>query len=271
MGLCAGIGGLELGLASVISGYRTVAFVEGEAYAAACLVARMEQGRLDSAPIWSDLRTFDGQPWRGAVDIVTAGYPCQPFSVAGNRKGADDPRHLWPHVARVIRECEPAFAFLENVPGHVSLGLESVATDLRAMGYSVQAGIFSAAQCGAPHLRKRLFILAANARGVELWQQSRRRRGPVGQGAALAGIYGASGVDSNAYGQGQLQSQGIVTGERRWAGDVGRKDMWPWLVESPICSVDDGISNRLDRLRALGNAVVPQVAALAFHALGGGQ
>src|SRR3954471_24871501 len=102
LALCAGIGGLELGIASVLRSYRTVCYVEGEAYAAACLVARMEEGRLHSAPIWSDLRTFGGRPWRGRVDVVTTGYPCQPFSLAGRRAGAEDLRHLWPQVARVV-------------------------------------------------------------------------------------------------------------------------------------------------------------------------
>ncbi len=96
--------------------------VPRQTYAAAVLVARMEDASLDHAPVWDDVGTFDGRPWRGAVDIVTAGYPCQPFSVAGKRRGADDPRHLWPHVARIIGEVEPPFVFLENVAHHLRLG-----------------------------------------------------------------------------------------------------------------------------------------------------
>ena len=94
LSLCAGVGGLDLGLHIVCPGYRTVGYVEREAYAAAALVARMADKALDPAPVWDDLTTFDGRPWRGVVDILTAGYPCQPFSIAGRRLGEADPRHL---------------------------------------------------------------------------------------------------------------------------------------------------------------------------------
>lgn len=161
LALCAGVGGLELGISLALGdSYRTVCLVEREAHAAAILVARMEDGCLAPAPVWDDLTTFDGRPWRGLVDVLTAGYPCQPFSYAGQRGGTDDPRHLWPHVARVIAECGPAVVFLENVPGHLSLGLESVLGDLGRMGFVAACGLFSASEVGAPHRRERLFILA---------------------------------------------------------------------------------------------------------------
>ncbi|PJN96642.1 DNA cytosine methyltransferase [Amaricoccus sp. HAR-UPW-R2A-40] len=160
LSLCSGAGGLDLGLTIAIPGYRAVGHVERETYAAATLVARMEDASLDRAPLWDDVATFDGRPWRGAVDIVTAGYPCQPFSVAGKRRGADDPRHLWPHVARVIAEVEPPFVFLENVAHHLRLGFPEVAAGLVGMGYRLAAGLFTAAEVGAPHKRERLFILA---------------------------------------------------------------------------------------------------------------
>ena len=161
LALCAGIGGLELGISLALGdGYRTVGYVEREAYAAAALVARMEDSAMDSAPIWDDIKTFDGRPWRGLVDIVSGGYPCQPFSVAGRRRGADDPRHLWPDVRRIVSEVQPGLCFFENVANHIRLGFEEVRADLRGMGYRVEAGLFSAAEVGAPHLRKRLFILA---------------------------------------------------------------------------------------------------------------
>ena len=111
-------------------------------------------------PVWDDVATFDGRPWRGAVDIVAAGYPCQPFSVAGRRLAAADPRHLWPHVARIVGEVEPPFVFLENVAHHLRLGFPEVAGDLVGMGYRLAAGLFTAAEVGAPHRRERLFILA---------------------------------------------------------------------------------------------------------------
>ena len=88
-------------------------------YAAATLVARMEDKALDTAPVWDDITNFDGRPWRGTVDILSGGYPCQPFSVAGKRQGVQDPRHLWPHFARIIGECQPEWVFLENVANHL--------------------------------------------------------------------------------------------------------------------------------------------------------
>jgi DNA (cytosine-5)-methyltransferase 1 len=160
LSLCSGAGGLDLGLQIALPTARTIGFVERDAFAAAILVTRMCDGSLDDAPIWDDVGTFDGRPWRGAVDIVTAGYPCQPFSVAGKRRGADDPRHLWPHVARIIGEVEPPFVFLENVAHHLRLGFPEVAGGLVGLGYRLAAGLFTAAEVGAPHKRERLFILA---------------------------------------------------------------------------------------------------------------
>lgn len=144
LSLCSGVGGLDLGLQLAAPASRVVCWVEGEAYAASVLANRMEEGLLDSAPIWSDLRTFDGRPWRGVVDCVTAGYPCQPFSLAGRRRGADDPRHLWPHVLRVLVECRAPLLFCENVRGHVSKGLGQVLGQLACFGFSAEWDLFSA-------------------------------------------------------------------------------------------------------------------------------
>ncbi|ADE86471.1 DNA methyltransferase [Rhodobacter capsulatus R121] len=178
LSLCSGAGGLDLGLTIAIPGYRAVGHVERETFAAATLVARMEDASLDRAPVWDDVATFDGRPWRGAVDIVTAGYPCQPFSVAGKRRGADDPRHLWPHVARIIGEVEPPFVFLENVAHHLRLGFLEVASGLVGMGYRLAAGLFTAAEVGAPHKHERLFILAIRE-GDELADPARLLWHPV--------------------------------------------------------------------------------------------
>ncbi|RJL22168.1 DNA cytosine methyltransferase [Paracoccus siganidrum] len=195
LSLCSGAGGIDLGLTIALPGYRTVGHVERETFAAATLVARMEDASLDQAVVWDDVGTFDGRPWRGAVDIVTAGYPCQPFSVAGKRRGADDPRHLWPHVARIIGEIEPPFVFLENVAPHLRLGFPEVAAGLVSMGYRLAAGLFTAAEVGAPHKRERLFILAIRE-GDELADPARMLwhpfewREPDGIAAALADAEG---------------------------------------------------------------------------------
>lgn len=195
LSLCSGAGGLDLGLTIALPGYRAVGHVERETFAAAIIVARMEDASLDRAPVWDDVASFDGKPWRGTVDILSAGYPCQPFSVAGKRRGADDPRHLWPHVARIIAEIEPPFVFLENVAHHLRLGFPEVATGLVGMGYRLAAGLFTAAEVGAPHKRERLFILAVRE-GDELANPARLLRDPVewrepdGIAAALADAEG---------------------------------------------------------------------------------
>ena len=162
LALCAGIGGLELGLQIAMPEYRTVCAVEGEAFAAAILVSKMEVGELAPFPIWSDVRTFDGRPWRGKVDIVTSGFPCQPFSVAGQRQGANDERFIWPSIARIICEVRPGFIFLENVPGLLAMPQEfgTILGDLAEAGYDAVWDCFSAAEVGASHKRERLFILA---------------------------------------------------------------------------------------------------------------
>jgi DNA (cytosine-5)-methyltransferase 1 len=158
--LCTGYAGIELGLERVIPNLRTVCYVEVEAFACANLVAKIEQGKLAEAPIWTDIKTFNGRPFRNRVHIITGGYPCQPFSVAGQRKGESDPRHLWPHIERIIKAVRPVWCFFENVSGHLTIGFPDVYRSLRNLGYSVEAGLFTAAEVGAPHKRERLFILA---------------------------------------------------------------------------------------------------------------
>lgn len=159
LSLFSGAGGTDLAIARVFPGARVVCHVEIDVPAALILAARMEDGRLDEAPIWSDVRTFDGRRWRGAVDCVAASWPCQPFSVAGKRLGVDDPRHLWPHVARLLDETGAPVLVGENVAGHLGLGFDVVARDLHRLGYRTAAGLFTAAEVGAPHRRERLFIV----------------------------------------------------------------------------------------------------------------
>jgi len=158
--LCAGYGGIDLGLARAIPNLRTIAFSEIEAFACANLVAKMEKGLLDIAPIWTDLKTFPWAEFRDRVDILSGGYPCQPFSAAGKRLGTEDPRHLWPYISNGIAAMRPSVCFFENVEGHISLGLPDVIEDLGRMGYRSTWGIFSASEVGAPHQRKRVFIMA---------------------------------------------------------------------------------------------------------------
>ena len=158
--LCAGYGGIDFGLKRAIPNLRTIAFSEIEAYACANLVAKMEAGLLDAAPIWTNLKTFPWAEFCGKVDILSGGYPCQPFSAAGKRLGTADPRHLWPFIANGIALMQPRVCFFENVEGHISLGLRAVIEELESLGYETTWGIFSAREVGAPHQRKRVFILA---------------------------------------------------------------------------------------------------------------
>ena len=162
--LCAGYGGIGLGLKLALGEVRVRAYVEREVSVARKLVARFQDGTLVPADIWSNLKTFDARPYKGEIDILCAGYPCQPFSCAGKRMGHKDPRHLWPHVARIADECQPRQIFLENVDAHARLGFFEVARELRAMGYRCAAGLFTAAEVGAPHRRQRLFVLAERER-----------------------------------------------------------------------------------------------------------
>ncbi len=218
--LCAGYGGIDLGLKRVVPNLRTVLFVEREAFGIGNLVAKMEASRLDVAPIWADIKTFNGRPFRDRVHIISGGYPCQPFSTAGKRKGTDDPRHLWPYIARTIADVRPRYCFFENVQGHVTLGLREVLTDLAGLGYRVENsrgeptwGLFSAEEVGSPQERFRVFILAYH---------------PSDRGSS-----GFSGQEP-----GQEGSTGVVDyrGYQAWPSDKSREQYeWepPQLVYKP--------------------------------------
>lgn len=286
--LCAGVGGLDLGVRAAIRDARTVVYVEREAYACEVLLSRMEEKRLDSAPVWTDLRTFDGKPWRGVVDLVIGGYPCQPFSLAGNRLGADDPRHLWPDVRRIVGEIRPAACFFENVSGHVSLGLREVRADLESLGYRVAAGLYRASEVGAPHRRERLFILAmADDDDDELRIKSWGLRGTYGADSTVARNVGEKMADDDGRGQQSQRREGLP--ERRslrkgectneWASRPGGRSfppgpdelhLWadmPTGSQPGVCRMAHGLVSRVDRLRACGNGVIPQQAAFAFRDL----
>ena len=141
---CTGYGGIELGLRGAGVDVRVVCNVEIEAFVQANLVAKIEEGRMDDAPIFSDLKTFPAEIFRGKVHGLIGGYPCQPFSSAGQRKGEDDPRHLWPYIRQHVRAIRPVWCFFENVRGHTTMGLWRVLSDLEEDGYRTEWGLFSA-------------------------------------------------------------------------------------------------------------------------------
>ena len=168
LSLFSGYGGYSLALRLAGFNIRTVCYVEHDRYAQLVLQQRFkdEPPTLDPAPIWDDINSFDPEPWRGYVDIVSAGFPCQPHSHAGSRLGESDPRNLWPETRDVIRLVGPEWVVLENVPGIVSgnggeqpYGI-SVLGELSELGFDARWGIHSAADAGAPHLRKRWWVLA---------------------------------------------------------------------------------------------------------------
>lgn len=216
-------------LASILLGHEIVAGCEIDEFCRSVIFARQRDGSLPSFPTWDDVRTLDGSELRGQVDLVTGGFPCQPFSAAGKRLGEDDSRNMWPDTARVIREVEPRRCFLENVPGLLSSGyFQRVLGDLADMGYRVGWGVLGASAVGARHHRRRLWILADAS-------EVRRERNP--RGSTL-----------------EVQGRRDATFPRR-----GRP-------EPHVGRVVDGVASNLDRSRvaALGNGQVPICAAVAY-------
>lgn len=163
LALCAGLGGVDLGIRIARPDHRLVGVVERQAYCAAVLVARMADADMDLAPIWSDIATFDPRPWRGCVDLVTAGFPCQPTSVAGLRRAQADERWLWPEVWRVARGVECRYLFVENPTGLFTAGFGDILSDLASFGWDAEWDCIPASAVGAPHQRDRVFLLASPA------------------------------------------------------------------------------------------------------------
>ncbi len=159
LALFAGAGGGILG--GKLLGWRTVCAVEWDAYARDVLVARQNDGCLHPFPIWDDIQTFDGRPWRGRVDVVSGGFPCQDISAAGKGAGIDGSRSgMWFHMARIIGEVRPRHVLVENSPMLTSRGLGRVLGDLATLGYDAEWGVLGAIDAGAPHKRDRIWIVA---------------------------------------------------------------------------------------------------------------
>ena len=300
--LCAGYGGIDLGLKRAVPNLRTIAFCEVEGFACANLVSKMEAGLLDAAPIWTDLKTFPWGEFYGKVDLLSGGYPCQPFSTAGKRLGTEDPRHLWPFIANGIRLMQPRVCFFENVEGHISLGLREVIGELESMGYSVAWGVFSAVEVGAPHQRKRVFILAhSNVTRLEgYWRHvtehdAQRRQKTNGHSWPSCPsqpqhqwepprVVGDSEVRQNngrkPRNLGQEEHIGgcgndAVDASSEVVGDSQVGQTQPSLggnLDGTSSGMDYAelcisCDNRTDELRLLGNGVVPATAEKAFRTL----
>ncbi len=344
LSLCSGYEGVGLGLRRVLPNLREIAYVEREGFAVANLVAKMEAGELDAAPVFTDVKTFPYRKFRGKVCILSGGFPCQPFSNAGVRRGTEDPRHLFPFIRDGIRECKPRIVFLENVEGIISSKtsdgesvLQYVLGELEGLGYRATAGIFSAREVGAPHQRKRVFILGYSDRqqcegladsSSERLQgklfssgvNSQRRKESDGWSSSSCRIRQNELADSDSRGgiedreSTQLRAEGSVEPPlNRWPSRPGEAQQeWeePRVVadtksqqgsprdtggeprassqseqsqsggghsgslresngqtESKLGRTPNGSSSRVDRLRLLGNGVVPATAAKAFVTL----
>ena len=243
---CSGYGGIERGLDLAGINHKVIAYVEVEAFAIANLVAKMEAGQLAPAPIWTDIKTFPSEIFSGKVDLITGGYPCQPFSAAGERKGVEDERHLWPYIRKHIKAVKPNRCFFENVEGHISLGLSTVISDLAEDGFRTAWGIFSAREVGAPHQRKRVYIMA-DCQG-EFSQRAIKTRSVERQPEK------------------EVRKRSLFKGTTTWLSKC-KQGIHEWPTEPRVGRVVDGCPDRLDRIRLLGNGVVPQTAAKAWLTL----
>lgn len=264
LSLFSGAGGGLLG--SLLLGWTPIGYVEWNKYAQKVIAKRIEDGIFPAAPIFSDIREFASQgyaaSYTGLVDIVTGGFPCQPFSIAGKQLGADDPRNMWPTTIEVIRIVKPRFVFLENVPGLLRSGyFGTVLKDLSESGYDTRWKVLSAAELGAPHQRDRLWIVAYT-KSTGTRENKHRVRS-----------------QSKRFCEGDTPRQVADTESKRlslsWGG-FGVKEEYPiltypswWEVEPNVGRVVDGMAGRTDRLKAIGNGQVPAVVRAAWLILSG--
>ena len=293
--LFSGAGGGLLG--SMLLGWEAIAYVEFDDYCQRVIAARIRDGYLPDAPIFGDIRAFIGEgyaaSYQGVADVITAGFPCQPFSAAGRRAGADDPRNMWPATIECIRVVRPRFCLLENVPGLISSGyFGTILGDLAACGYDARWRVLSAAEMGAPHKRDRLWILADTEQ--RRCEPGRGCAGQTGQRGAEPAGGGADVADTTNSGNvrrvGELESTQKQVQEPRGSPQDGCRK-W-WATEPRLGSVADGMAADLDgfatdeagnlarvargvpyrreRLEAQGNGQVPAVVAAVWPLLTAG-
>lgn len=234
----------------MLLGHTCVCAVEIEPYCRKVLIQRQRDGILPKFPIWDDVRTFDGRSWRGRVDIVAGGFPCQDISAAGSRVGIAGKRSgLWSEFARIIGEVRPRYAFIENSADLAFRGLDRVLADLAEMGMDARWGVFSACSIGAPHPRERLWVLAYP---VPAWKWRKPRQGET---ETMPFPHAESGL-----------ARQFRRCERPAKGSTGWDVYWE-TGQPPVTRVADGVADRLDRCRAIGNGQVPAVARLAWETL----
>jgi len=265
--LFSGIGGFSLGLER--AGMETVAFCE---YDEKC--RQVLKKHWPDVPQYNDVRTLTKEQLDndGITDIglVCGGYPCQPFSTAGKRQGEADDRHLWPELFRLVQEIRPTWVLCENVAGHISMGLDSVLADLESEGYSSQPLVIPACAVGAYHRRDRVWILAhsdsldggADGTTSNAGANGRNKSRGGGQDVAHAGGERLQGGQET----GNTERGGAQRNEL-FAGCGKRSESGSWLPEPAVGRVANGVPRRVDRLKQLGNAVVPQIPELIGRAI----
>lgn len=229
LALFAGAGGGIL--AGKLLGWTTICAVEINAFCARRLMQRQNEGHMPPFPIWDDVSTFDGSAWRGTVDVVSGGFPCTDISQAGKKAGIDgDASSLWRDMARIIRDVRPRFAFVENSSALTHRGIDVVLSDLAEMGFAARWGVLGSNHVGAPHTRSRCWIVADSMPWLK----------PLGRN--LSG--------------GEREPEQIAWNAHRQA-----------VCEPGFLGKPDGMADRMDRNRAIGNGQDPRVAAAAFKAL----
>jgi len=295
--LCSGIGGFALGFEMAKLSV-PVLFCDVEPWC-----RRILKKHWPKVPVAEDVKVLANDPARFVpdCDILTAGYPCQPFSQAGKRQGEEDPRHIWPHLRKIIASKRPSWVVLENVYGHISLGLDSVLTDLESEGYTTRTFVVPAVAVGAPHKRNRVWIVghtedngrdrgteATGREGaesqqdesqLEIWGQLSRPSQDVADATSLGvqGLRSGGEQESHSHARQEVlvcsgedvadtlseRTQGGTTrgqdAENAWQSPRSTQQ-WDWHIEPDVGRVANGIPKRVDRLKGLGNAIVPQIA-----------
>ncbi len=234
--ICSGIGGFSLGLEST-GAYKTVAFCENEEFCNKIL-----NKHWPDVPIYNDLKELGNDPEKiqEEFDLICGGIPCQPFSVAGQKKGKEDDRHLWPYMFKIIKQKTPTWVIVENVGGFVNVALDDVCLDLETEGYATQSFIIPACGIEAPHRRDRIWIIGRN----------------MADAKELSGDEYVNKDSEQGNGEQQQGVQGQLRGKSGYGAHFQGKQ---WESEPAVGRVANGIPDRVDRLKALGNAIVPQI------------
>lgn len=269
LSLFAGGGGGLLG--SIAAGFKTVCAVEIDADCRDKLFQRQRDGHLAQFPIWDDIGSFDGFEWRGCVDVVSGGFPCQDISAAGKGRGITGASSgLVFEMLRVIAEIRPKYVIAENSPNLRTRGLGTIVSELTSMGYDSRWGVLGAWHAGAYHRRNRMWIVAlANTYKQELREQPGRRGRSNRQGKDESEYDGVNGHVANAKSSRLKENVQCRTEKAKSSTRCDSTEPRQWLVEPSVGRVVDGMAHRVDRLRAIGNGQVPAVFKMAWDILGG--